>query len=204
MAPSATPKFCGGRSSGQFFVVSKVKMPMHEDLHEGWFHNTHRPGWFHNWLQPKKTRNTNSGQVQTLGFVCFFLTKRGMEYGGQGQVFYFPKNSTSLPISWRQCQEIRTPFFQESNIFGRGSKVRGHFFFTSRISSWKLTWLAGKSPLLIEDTSSKCPVSVVMLVFGGVPLEKEKKVNHEAPSTHNWSHHQPLFVATISHQQSVR
>ena len=184
------------------FVVSKVKMPMHEDLHEGWFHNTHRPGWFHNWLQPKKNTKHKFWASPNTWICLFFSHQEG--YGGQGQVFYFSKNSTSLPISWRQCQEIRTPFFQESNIFGRGSKVWGHFFFTSRISSWKLTCLAGKSPLLIGDTSSKCPVSVVMLVFGGVPLEKEKKVNHEAPSTHNWSHHQPLFVATISHQQSVR
>ena len=87
MAPIATPKFCGGRSSGQFFVVSKVKMPMHEDLHEGWFHNTHRPAASQLAATKKKNTKHKFCEVQTLGFVCFF-SPRGVWRSGSGVLFF--------------------------------------------------------------------------------------------------------------------
>ena len=90
MVPIATPKFCGGRSSGQFFVVSKVKMPMHEDLHEGWFHNTHRPGWFHNSLQPKKnTKHKFWASPNT--WICLFSSHQegyGVWRSGSSVLFF--------------------------------------------------------------------------------------------------------------------
>lgn len=78
MAPSATPKIVARDGHpGSFFLVSKVKMPMHEDLHEGWFHNTHRPGWYHKWLQPKKnTKNEFWGSPNT--WICLFFSPRGV------------------------------------------------------------------------------------------------------------------------------
>ena len=57
----------------------------------------------------------------------------------------------------------------------------------SEIPSGKLTWLAGISPFLIGNTSSKGPFSIAMLVYRSVSRKilgiEQKRINFEEETT---------------------